>query len=180
MTHKDSSNYGMLAEYANTAAIFHACEKVRDAGYTKWDAHTPFPVHGLDRAMGLSRSKLPWLVLVCGLTGATFAFLLQWWTSAVAQPVVIAGKPMFSWQAFVPVTFELGVLFAAFAAVFGMLAMNGLPQLYHSVFHSERFARCSDDRFYISIEANDPNYDETKTRALLEEAGADHVEFIAE
>ena len=87
---------------------------------------------------------------------------------------------MFSWQAFVPVTFELGVLFAAFAAVFGMLAMNGLPQLYHSVFHSERFQRASDDRFFISIESTDPNYDETKTRALLEEAGAEHVEIIAQ
>ena len=179
MTSQDTSNYGMLAEYGSASAIYHACEKVRDAGYTRWDAHTPFPVHGLDGAMGLSRSKLPWLVLVCGLSGAAFAFGLQWWTSAVAQPVVIAAKPIFSWQAFVPVTFELGVLFAAFAAVFGMLAINGLPRLHHSVFHSERFQRASDDRFFISIESVDPNYDETKTRALLEEAGAEHVEIIA-
>jgi hypothetical protein len=179
MTTQESSNHGMLAEYSTTASIYHACEKVRDAGYTRWDAHTPFPVHGLDAAMGLSRSKLPWFVLFCGLSGASLAFALQWWTSVVAQPLVIAGKPLFSWQAFVPVTFEVGVLFAAFGAVFGMLAMNGLPQLYHSVFHSERFSRASDDRFFISIESTDPNYDETKTRALLEEAGADHVEFIA-
>lgn len=180
MTTQDSSNHGMLAEYSTASAIYHACEKVRDAGYTRWDAHTPFPVHGLDAAMGLSRSKLPWFVLVCGLSGAGLAFTLQWWTSVVAQPIVIAGKPLFSWQAFVPVTFEVGVLFAAFGAVLGMLAMNGLPELYHSVFHSERFNRASDDRFFISIESTDPNYDETKTRALLEEAGADHVEFIAE
>lgn len=173
-------DFGLLAEFETPHAIFTACEKVRDAGYTRWDSHTPFPVHGLDRAMGLRRSRLPWIVLVLGLTGATGGFLLQYWVSAYAYPVVIAAKPMFSWPAFIPVTFELMVLFSAAGAVFGMLGINKLPHYYHPVFRSERFARATDDRFFISIEAADPRYDADKTRALLLEIGATHVELVEE
>ena len=174
----ETKMYGILAEFETTAQIYHACEAVRDAGYQKWDAHTPFPVHGLDRAMGLKRSKLPWIVLVFGMTGACSAMFLQWWVSTTAQPVIIAAKPMFSWQAFIPITFEVGVLFSALAAVFGMLALNGLPQLYHSLFRSERFERVTDDKFFISIEVNDPQFDEVKTRTMLEQLGASHVEMV--
>ena len=104
--------YGILAEFATPADLYHACERVRDAGFTRWDAHTPFPVHGLERAMGLPRSPLPWIVLGMGLTGAALGFILQWWVHAAAYPLVISGKPYFSWPAFIPITFEVSVLFA--------------------------------------------------------------------
>lgn len=172
--------YGVLAEFATAPAIYHACEKVRDAGFTRWDAHTPFPVHGLEKAMGLKPSILPWIVLVTGLSGAAGGMLLQWWTSAIDYPLVISGKPFFSWQAFVPVTFELGVLFGALGAVMGMFFLNRLPQYYHSLFRSRRFERVTDDRFFVSIEAADPKFDARKTAQFLQDIGATHVELVEE
>ncbi|MCA9692863.1 MAG: DUF3341 domain-containing protein [Myxococcales bacterium] len=173
-----SKVYGLLAEYDSARGIYKACEKVRDAGYTCWDAHTPFPVHGLDGAMGLKNSPLPWIVFGMGMTGALFGITLQYWTSAVDYPLIIASKPLFSYQAFVPVTFELGILFSAFGAVFGMLGLNKLPTLYHALFKVPKFARATDDRFFISIEARDPNYDPGRTRKLLEGTGAVSVEEV--
>lgn len=170
--------YGVLAEFENPAALYHACQRVRDAGYTKWDAHTPFPVHGLERAMGIKASKLGWIVAVCGLSGAIGGFLLQTWVHSSAYPIVISGKPFFSWPAYIPVTFELGVLAAAAAAVFGMLGLNKLPTLFHPLFNKPRFERFSDDRFFISIEAWDPKFDERQTAELLRKAGATHVETV--
>jgi hypothetical protein len=175
---KKIKKFGLLAEYESAAAIFKACEKVRDAGYKRWDSHTPFPVHNLDKAMGLKPSVLPWIVFACGMTGAACGILLQWWTSTIAYPLVIAGKPLFSFQAYVPVTFELGILFSAFGAVFGMLGLNKLPQFYHPLFNIARFARATDDRFFIAIEASDPKYDPEKTRKLLEETGSVKVEEV--
>ena len=170
--------FGLLAEYESASAVYHACEKVRDAGYRRWDSYTPFPVHNLDKAMGLKPSVLPWIVFAMGMTGASSALLLQWWTAAVDYPIIIAGKPYFSYQAFVPVTFELGVLFSAFGAVFGMLGLNKLPMWYHSLFNSDRFARVTDDKFFIAIEARDPKYDLERTRKLLEGTGATFVEEV--
>lgn len=174
----DVQHYGALAEFTNPAELYHACEKVRDAGFTVWDAHTPYPVHGLEKAMGIGRSKVPYIVFAMGMTGAATGFGLQTWVSTVAQPSVISAKPLLSWQAFVPVTFELGILFGALGALIGMLALNRLPQLYHSLFHSERFERFSDDRFFISIEAKDPKWNETETVAFLEGLGSSHVELV--
>ena len=171
-------SFGLLAEYDSARAVYHACEQVRDAGYKVWDSYTPFAVHNLDKAMGLPPSVLPWIVFAMGMTGASLAMLFQWWTSTVDYPIIIAGKPYFSYQAYVPVTFELGVLFSAFGAVFGMLGLNRLPMWYHSLFNSSRFPRFSDDRFFISIEARDPKYDPQKTRELLEKTGAVHVEEV--
>ncbi len=170
--------FGLLAEYDSAQAVYHACEQVRDAGYKVWDSYTPFAVHNLDKAMGLGPSVLPWIVFAMGMTGAALAISFQWWTSSIDYPIIIAGKPYFSWQAFVPVTFELGVLFSAFGAVFGMLGLNRLPMWYHSLFNSERFARFSDDKFFIAIEARDPKYDPQRTRELLERTGAAHVEEV--
>jgi hypothetical protein len=170
--------WGLLAEFETTAEVFHACEKVRDAGFQKWDAHTPFPVHGLDGAMGLSASKLPWLVLVLGLTGTTVALSLQYWVHSVEYLIVISGKPYFAGPAYVPIMFELSVLFAAFASVFGMLGMNGLPMLHHPLFRSRRFDRVTDDRFFISIESTDPKYDAQSTAEFLRGIGARHVEVV--
>jgi len=172
-------HYGLLARFATPRDLFHACEEVRDAGYTRWDAHTPFPVHGLDQAMGLRRSKLPFVVLVTGLSGAAGGMLLQWWVAVQAYPLVISGKPLFSWPAFVPVTFELGVLCGALGAVMGMFAFNRLPMLFHPLFGARTFPRASDDGFFISIESWDPKFDAEKTRALLERVGGLDVELVA-
>lgn len=180
MTKKEQKTkyFGALAEFNTTAELYHACEEVRDAGFRRWDAHTPFPVHGLEKAMGLPASKVPWIVLIMGLLGATAGITMQWWMNAVDYPMVISAKPLFSGPAFVPVTFEVAVLFGAFGAVFGMLALNGLPQLYHSLFRSARFERVTDDKFFISIEAADPQFDPEDTVAFLEKTGASHVELV--
>ncbi len=170
--------YGVLAEYDSPHALYAACVRVREEGYTRWDAFSPFPIHGIDAAMGLRRSKIPWLVFACGMVGAAGAMLLQGWTSAVDYPLVISGKPFFSWPAFVPITFELGVLAAAAAAFFGMLACNQLPTLHHPVFYSRRFERATDDRFFVWIESWDPKFDATRTQAFLASLGAVHVELV--
>ena len=169
-----------LAEYESAGEVFHAAEHVRDAGYEKWDVHTPFPVHGMDKAMGLKDSKVAWIVRVMGLTGCTTAFLMMWWMNGHDYPLVIGGKPGFSIPSMIPVMFELTVLLSAFGAVFGMLGINQLPKHWHPVFFSERFERCSDDRFFISIEAADPKFDLEETKALLEGTHPSHVELISE
>jgi hypothetical protein len=173
-----AKTFGVLAEFTTPAEVYAACEKIRDAGFRRWDAHTPFPVHGLDRAMGLRRSPLPWIILVAGLTGAGLGFLLQWWVHVDAYPLVISGKPYNAWPAFIPITFELGVLFASLGALFGMLGLNRLPMHYHPLFKSKVFDRVTDDAFFISIESWDPRFDATATRTLLESAGARGVELL--
>ncbi len=172
--------YGMLAEFDSTRAIYHACEEVRDEGYKHWDACTPFPVHGLDKAMGLPPSKIPWIVLGMAILGGIAGFTLQWWTTVIDYPILIAGKPMFSWPAFMPVTFELTVLFGAFGAVFGMFGVNRLPTFNHPLFNSERFQAVTDDKFFIAIEARDPLYDKRKTKKLFKKLGATHIELVEE
>ena len=170
--------WGTLAEFETPAALYHACEQVRDAGFRNWDAHTPFPVHGLEKAMGLPSSRVPWIALACGLTGASIGFLLQTWVHAITYPMVISGKPYWAWPTYVPITFQLGVLLTALGALIGMLAINQLPRLHHPLFQSERFERVTDDRFFIAIEAVDPNYDEEAVTKLLSDAGAAHVEHL--
>ena len=170
--------YGVLAQFATPADLFHACQRVRDAGFTRWDAHSPFAVHGLSKAMGLRRSQLPWIVLVMGLTGAGLGFVLQWWVHTSAYPLVISGKPFFTWPAFIPVTFEVAVLFGALGAVFGMFALNRLPMHHHPLFQSKVFERVTDDAFFISIESWDPQFDSVATGKLLESLGARSVELL--
>ena len=170
--------YGILAEFATPAELYHACERVRDAGFTRWDAHSPFPVHGLSRAMGLRRSTLPWIVLVMALTGAALGFVLQWWVHTSAYPLVISGKPFFTWPAFIPITFEVAVLFGALGAVFGMFGLNRLPMHHHPLFQSKVFERASDDAFFISIESWDPRFDPSATATLLKSLGARSVELL--
>jgi hypothetical protein len=169
-----------LAEYDNTHDVMHAAEKVRDAGFERWDVHTPFPVHGMDKAMGMRDSPVGWIVLAMGLTGLATAFVLMWWTNGLDYPIVIGGKPGFSLPSMVPVMFELTVLLSAFGAVFGMFGLNQLPKHYHPVFYSERFERGSDDRFFISIDASDPAFDLEDTRVLLEKTHPSHIELIQE
>jgi len=169
---------GFLVEFESAHALKEACEQVRDAGYTRWDAHTPFPVHGLDASMGLKQTILPWLVVGFGTFGALFGLGLQWWTNAHNYPFLISGKPYWSIPANIPVTFELTVLFASLGAFGSMLLLNGFPRLHHPVLTSERFRRATDDRFFISIEAEDPLFDEDKTARFLRELGGSHLEKL--
>lgn len=159
--------HGVLAEYQDVDTLLAACEKVRDAGYRKWDAHTPFPVHGIEDAMGVKMTILPWIVMCGGITGLGAALLMQWWMNAVDYPFLISGKPYFSLPANIPVCFELTVLFSALTTFFSVLGLNLLPQLYHPLFRSDRFKRATDDRFFISIDAKDPLFEPRKTAALL-------------
>lgn len=170
--------YGVLAQFESASKIYKACEKVRDAQYTRWDSFTPFPVHGLEKAMGLSRSKLPFVVFFFGLSGAAGAMTLQWWISAVDYPLIIAAKPYFSWQAFIPITFEVMVLFSAATAVITLLAMSRLPQWHHPLLRTARFAQATDDGFFIAIEADDPKFDADQTAEFLRSLGATHVELV--
>ncbi len=172
------SHFGLLAEFKTPGELYHACEKVRDAGFTRWDAHSPFPVHGLEKAMGLPVSPLPYICFAAGMVGAASALTLQWWTSSVGYRMVISGKPFFSWPAYIPITFELGVLFGALGAILGMLALNQLPRHHHALFSSQRFARASDDRFFISIESSDPRYDEAATQQFLQGLHPESVERV--
>jgi hypothetical protein len=173
----------IVAEFDSAHDVLHAAERVRDAGYRKWDTHTPFPVHGMDKAMGLGDSRLGWIVICCAVTGLSGALLMMHWMNGVDYPIVIGDKPggaPGSLPSMVPILFELTVLLSAFGAVFGMLGLNKLPQHNHPVFESERFRAASDDKFFISIEADDPKFDVDRTRALLEKAHAAHVEVVEE
>ncbi|HVU06111.1 MAG TPA: quinol:electron acceptor oxidoreductase subunit ActD [Polyangiaceae bacterium] len=172
--------HGLLAEYETPAQLMAASEKVRDGGYRDWDTFTPFPVHGIESAMGVKSTILPWLVLGGGLTGCTVAVGFQWWANGVDYPFLISGKPFWSLPANIPITFELTVLFASLTAVFGMLALNKLPLPAHPLDLKERFARSTDDRFYVLVQASDPAFDEKETRALLEGTGAVAVEAVPE
>lgn len=177
---QDSALYGYLAEFDSVGALLEACAQVRDAGFTRWDAHTPFPVHGLDAAMGLRSTKLPWLVFGAGATGAGLGLLMQWWINAVDYPLNISGKPLFSIPANVPITFEVTILLSALTAFVGMLAFNGLPRYHHPLFQSERFRRVTNDRFFISIEARDPRCRGEETARFLAGLGAVAVEPLTE
>jgi hypothetical protein len=180
--------YGMMAEFTTPAEIVHAAEKVRDAGFKWWDCHTPFPVHGLDRAMGVRPTILPVIVFFCGMTGTLIALAMQIFTNATGidasvlflhgYPFMISGKPFISLPAFIPVTFELTVLLSALGTVGCVLLLNGLPQLYHPLFKSTRFARATDDRFFLVIEARDPKFSRSRTEELLKSLHPVSIEVV--
>jgi len=175
---QDDRLYGILVEFDDAHDLVNACTRVRDAGFAKWDAHTPFPIHGMDEAMGIRGTRLPFLVLAGGLTGLTAALVMIWWMNAVDYPFIINGKPLFGWPAAMPVTFELTVLLSAFATFFGMWGLNGMPRLHHPLFSNARFARATADRFFIVIEKSDPRFDRVKTREFLATLGGTAVEEV--
>ncbi len=173
--------WGLLAEFESVDALLAAAERVRDAGFTRFDAHAPFPIHGLDEAMGIRMSKLPWLVAGGGAAGAAAALLLQWWTNGFDYPLVISAKPLFGLPVAIPITFELTVLFASVGAFVGLLVANRFPELYHPVLPHDRFReRGTTDRFYVAIEAADPKYDARGTRSFLESLGSTRVDELEE
>ncbi len=178
MTEEKVELVGLLAEYQNVDQILKAARAVRRAGFTRWDVHSPFPIHGIDYAMGIRPTVLPWLVLGGGLTGLTTAIALQWYCNAFDYKFLISGKPVWSFPANVPIMFELTVLFSALTAVFGMLGLNHLPQLYNPLFKSERFRRVTTDRFFLMVDAADPKFNEQETTALLQSVGAAAVERV--
>ena len=172
--------YGLVAEFDSAADILHAAEKVRDAGFRRWDVFTPFPVHGMDRAMGLSNSKVGWFAFIGGVTGYTTGMVMIWWMNAVDYPILVGGKPMFSPFSAFPPSYELTILFGAFGAIFGMLFLNRLPRLHHPLLKHRRFAQATHDRYFLVIETSDPGYSEMEIRKLLESTGCKHLEVVEE
>ncbi|MEO8181884.1 MAG: DUF3341 domain-containing protein [Deltaproteobacteria bacterium] len=170
----------LLAQFETPDSIIGAAQRVRAAGYEKWDVHTPYPVHGMDAAMGLSDSRLGWIVLGSGLTGLLAAVSMMQWMNGYDYPLVIGGKPPEAYASMVPIMFELTVLLAAFGATFGMFGLNGIPRYHHPVFYSERFEACSNDKFFISIEAEDGKFDPNATRSFLEGLEPSYVELVEE
>jgi hypothetical protein len=179
MLHR-SHIHGVMGEFTTPEELIHATKKAREAGYRRMDAYAPFPVEGLSEALGIKRNMVPVLTLLGGLTGGVGGFLFQYWVAAVTYPMNIGGRPLNSWPAFVPVTFELTVLGAALTAVFGMLALNGLPQPHHPVFNVERFSHATTDRFFLCIEARDPKFHLEETARLLHSLHARHVNEVAD
>ncbi|HZN54617.1 MAG TPA: DUF3341 domain-containing protein [Candidatus Polarisedimenticolaceae bacterium] len=167
--------WGLLAEFAGPAELVSAAERLRDGGYTRWDAHTPFPVHGLDAAMGIRPTRLPWLVLGAGICGCGGGLLMQWWMNAVAYPLIVSGKPFNSLPASIPVAFELTILLASLTAFGAMMVANGLPRFRHPLFASREFLRATTDAFFIAVEAADPKFDLEATEAALRALGASRV-----
>ena len=163
--------YGLMAEFSDPTEVVAAARKVHEAGYRKIDAFSPYPLEALTEALGLHHSRLPLLVLLGGVTGLVAGYGLEYWASVIEYPMNIGGKPYLSWPAFIPPTFETTILLAALTAVLGMLALNGLPEPYHPVFNVPSFALASRDRFFLCIEAADPKFDISRTRAFLEGLG---------
>jgi len=172
----ESRHAGVLAELPDVDTLLHACEAVRDAGYTSFDAYTPYPVHGIDEAIGIRRTRIPWAIFVAGLSGAAAAVGMQWWMNAHDYAFLISGKPLWSLPANIPIAFEMTVLFAAVTAFLVTLGVCKLPQFYRAIASRERFARVTDDGLFIAVEADDPAYDRARVTALLEAAGATAVE----
>ena len=171
--------YGLLAEFETTDALVEAARKAYEAGYRRLDAFTPFPVEGLADALGFHTTRVPLIVLIGGLIGCSGGFFLQYYPNVIGYPLVVGGKPYDSWPAFIPITFELTILCAALAAIFGMLALNGLPTPYHPVFNVPKFELASRNRFFLVIKARDPKFDAQKTKQFLAELKAREVSEVA-
>ncbi len=172
--------YGLIAEFDTAAAILYAAEKVRDAGFRRWDVFTPFPVHGLDKAMGVKNSMVGWFSFIGGVTGYTGGMLMIWYMNAHDYAIPVGGKPMFSPFSAFPPSYELTILLGSFGALLGMLFLNRLPRLHHPLLKHQRFALATHDRFFIVIECDDPKYSETETRQLLAAAGSRQIEEVKE
>lgn len=171
--------YGLMVEFHTPEDLIGAVNRAYDQGYRRMDAYTPFPVEGLAEALRRDRSRLPLIVLAGGIIGGLTGYMLQYHTAVLAYPLNVGGRPLHSWVAFIPVTFEMTILIAAFSAVLGMLALNGLPMPYHPVFNVPQFALASRDKFFLCIESRDPRFDRDQTRRFMESLGGSEVYEIA-
>ncbi len=171
--------YGLLAEFDDPTALVQAVRRARAEGYRRLDAYSPFPVEELFEALELRRDPLPRLVLAGGVLGGLAGYLLQWWTSAHAYPLNVGGRPLHSWPAFIPVTYEMTILGAAIAAVLGFFAVCGLPMPYHPLFNAPRFALSTRDRFFLCIEATDRRFDPERTREFLAQLSPREITAVA-
>jgi hypothetical protein len=167
--------YGLMAEFDSPEALLAAAKETYSAGYRRMNAYTPFPIEGLSDAIGFHENRLPLAVLLGGVVGCLSGFAMEYYASVIAYPLNIGGRPLNSWPSFVPVMFEMTILFAAFSAVLGMLALNRLPQPYHPVFNVPRFALASRNRFFFAIESDDPQFDRARTKKFLEELSGHEV-----
>jgi hypothetical protein len=174
----DDKVYGVIGAFSQPADLVSAGRQIREMGYTKLDAMTPFPVHGIDDAIGVPPSKLGWIVIWFSAMGAATALLLIWYVGAINYRLVIGGKPFFDFSYSIPVTFELTVLFSAFASFFGLWAINGLPRLYHPSMNYSQAHRASDDQFLLVIEADDPKFNALQCVEHLRRLGAANVEVV--
>ncbi|MBE7156831.1 MAG: DUF3341 domain-containing protein [Rhodospirillales bacterium] len=172
--------YGLGAEFPDASSLFSAAEAIRDAGFKRWDVFSPFPIHGMDDAMGLGKSAVSYIVLFCGLSGTATALLLELGSALYLYPLVVQGKPInfTTIPAFFPVIFELTVLFSAFGAVFGMLALNLLPRWHHPLFNWDRFNKVTDDGFFVVVEASDARFSEKGTSDFLSNLGATNITMV--
>ena len=174
-----SEKYGIIASFPDTPSFFHAAEKVRDAGYKKWDTYSSFPVHGMPEAQGQPRSKVPVFTFLGGITGFTVGLVMVWWMNAYDYPLIVRAQPFFSPVFPFPIMYELTILLAAFGTLGGMFITNLLPQHYNPLFNSDQFLEVSGDRLVIAIEARDAQYDEVATRQFLEEIGGTDIEEVS-
>ena len=169
------ATYGLMAEFDNPSDAVHAAKRVHEEGYRRVDAFSPYPVEELSEAIHAHTTKMPLIVLIGGILGGSLGYLMQWYLLTVDYPINVGGKPLHSWPAFIPITFECTVLGAALFAVFGMLALNGLPEPYHPVFNAPNFALASRDRFFVLVESADPKFDRERTGELLRSLGPREV-----
>ncbi|TWT67147.1 quinol:electron acceptor oxidoreductase subunit ActD [Allorhodopirellula solitaria] len=176
----DNVVHGVVAEFTDVSSLLAACERVRDAGYTKADAFAPFPVHGIDKALGIKPTVLPWIALAAGGIGTCTALAMQIWMNGIDYQYIISGKPFISLPASIPVAFELTILFASFATFFGMWALNGLPRFSNPIFTSPRFDRATDDTFFLFLDAKDNRFDEAGAKSFLADLGGDFIEVVKE
>jgi hypothetical protein len=171
-------NHGVLAEFKTPGDLLKAAEALSNQGFKKFDAYSPFPIHGMDRAMKLGSSRLTFIIFLCGISGGLSILYLMWWVNTIDYPLNISGKPFAAWPAYVPVTFEITVLLSAFGAVFGMLGLNKLPRFWDALFSMPRFERATSDGFFIHVEAEDPKFNATATPTLLTQLGGTNVEAV--
>jgi hypothetical protein len=157
-----------MAEFDSPTNVVEAARATYDAGYRRINAYSPYPIEELSEAIGFHSTRLPLIVLIGGIIGGLIGYGLQYYVAVIDYPLNVGGRPLHSWPSFIPITFEMTILFAALSAVFGMLALNKLPQPYHPVFNAERFALASRDRFFLVIEANDPKFDRDKAMSFLQ------------